>query len=136
MAMANTSQYGLCTKRSVIGHVLLCRGCCCGETNRGKPEVPVQWIKEQWKSRGLHKDIQLSISGCLGPCDLSNVVAVHSASDHFWLGNFHDFQQYSDLLEWAGQCRSGGKLLLLPAQFDQCRFDPFRASITGMKEST
>lgn len=133
--MANTSQYALNTKRSVLGHVLLCRGCCCGETNRGKPEVPVQWIKEQWKSRRLLKSIQLSISGCLGPCDLSNVVAVHSRSDHFWLGNFHEFQQYSDLLEWAEQSRSAGQLLPLPAQFEQFKFDPFRASMTGMKES-
>lgn len=133
--MANTSEYALNTKRSVIGHVLLCRGCCCGETNRGKPEVPVQWIKEQWKSRGLLKSIQLSISGCLGPCDLSNVVIVHSASDHFCLGNFHEFQQYSDLLEWAEQSRSAGLLLPLPAQFEQFRFDPFRASMAGMKES-
>lgn len=132
--MANTSEYALNTKRSVIGHVLLCRGCCCGETNRGKPEVPVQWIKEQWKSRGLRKSIQLSISGCLGPCDLSNVVAVHSATDHFWLGNFHEFQQYSDLLEWAEQSRSAGQLLPLPAPFEQFQFDPFRASMARMKE--
>ena len=132
--MANASQYALTTKRSVIGHVLLCRGCCCGETNRGKPEVPVQWIKEQWKSRGLLKTIQLTISGCLGPCDPSNVVAVHSASEHFWPGNFHEFQQYSDLLEWAEQSRRAGQLLPLPAHFDQFRFDPFRASMAGMKE--
>jgi hypothetical protein len=132
--MSHTPKYTLNTKRSVIGHVLLCRGCCCGETNRGKPEVPVQWMKDQWKSRGLLKSIQLSISGCLGPCDLSNVVAVHGTSDHFWLGNIHEFQQYAGLLEWAGQCTSAGQLLPLPAQFDQCRFDPFRASTTAMKE--
>ena len=132
--MRHAPEFPLNTKRLVIGQVLVCRGCCCGETNRGKPEVPVQWIKEQWKSRGLLKGIQLTISGCLGPCDLSNVVAVHGASDHFWLGNFHEFQQYSDLLEWAEQCRSAGQLLALPAQFDQFRFDPFRASMPGMKE--
>ena len=134
--MPPTPKYALNTKRTVVGHILLCRGCCCGETSRGKPEVPVQWIKEQWKSRGLLKTVQLTISGCLGPCDLSNVVAVHSASEHFWLGNFHEFQQYSDLLEWAEQCRNAGQLLPLPAQLDQFRFDPFRTSMAGMKETT
>jgi hypothetical protein len=133
--MRHTPKYPLNTKRPVVGQVVLCRGCCCGDTNRGKPEVPVQWIKEQWKTRRLLKGIQLTISGCLGPCDLSNVVAVHGASDHFWLGNFHEFQQYSDLLEWAEQCKSAGQLLPLPAQLDQLRFDPFRASMAGMKAS-
>jgi hypothetical protein len=68
--MLNAAEPALQTKRQVIGHVVMCSGCCCGKTERGKPEVPVEWLKAQWKARGLLKNIQLSISGCLGPCDL------------------------------------------------------------------
>jgi cobaltochelatase CobN len=66
----------LTTKRLVIGQVSVCFGCCCGRTDRGKPEVPVEWLKAEWRRRGLPKNIQLSICGCLGPCDVANVVKV------------------------------------------------------------
>lgn len=65
----------LTTKRMVIRQVVVCSGCYCGAVNRDKPEVPVDWLKRDWRSRGLLKNIQLTISGCLGPCGLHNGVA-------------------------------------------------------------
>jgi hypothetical protein len=41
--------YPLKTKRLVIGQVTICRGCCCGNTDRGLPEVPVEWLKNEWR---------------------------------------------------------------------------------------
>ena len=70
------NQFPLVTKRLVLGNVAVCLGCCCGNTERGKPAVPVDWLKKEWKARGLLKQIQLTISGCLGPCDVPNVVAI------------------------------------------------------------
>ena len=64
------------TKRKSLMQVLVCVGCCCGRVDRGKPEVPVDWLKADWKAARLNPYIQLTISGCLGPCDLPNVVAV------------------------------------------------------------
>lgn len=69
-------KFALTTKRLVLGHVSVCQGCCCGNTANGKPAVPVEWLKEEWRARGLLKRIQLSISGCLGPCDIPNVVTI------------------------------------------------------------
>ena len=66
--------------------VLVCIGCCCGRVDRGKPEVPVDWLKAQWKAARLNPYIQLTISGCLGPCDLPNVVAVLTAAGQQWIG--------------------------------------------------
>src|SRR5579864_7016291 len=60
-------KFPLTTKRLVLGHVSVCQGCCCGNTANGKPAVPVEWLKKEWRARGLLKRIQLSISGCLGP---------------------------------------------------------------------
>ena len=38
------------TKRMVMGQVLVCSGCCCGAVSRGKPDVPVEWLKQEWRS--------------------------------------------------------------------------------------
>jgi len=113
------------TKRLVIGQITICRGCCCGNTERGLPEVPVEWLKSEWRKRGLLKRVQLTISGCVGPCDVPNVVVITTSSGTEWLGNIDKFEQYRTLLEWALQCRYAGEMLALPREFDDCRVSPF-----------
>jgi hypothetical protein len=124
--MLNNSERTLNTKRMVIGHVVKCLGCCCGDVNKGKPEVPVEWLKQEWRRRGLLKNIQLTISGCLGPCDLPNVVSIASSGGYIWLGNIRHFHQYASLVDWASQSKTAETLLPLPPEFEELRFDPFR----------
>jgi hypothetical protein len=57
--------FSLTTKRIVIGHLTVCQGCCCGNTENGRPPVPVEWLKREWRARGLLKRVQLNISGYL-----------------------------------------------------------------------
>jgi hypothetical protein len=84
---------------------------CCGNTERGLPEVPVEWLKSEWRNRGLLKRVQLTISGCVGPCDVPNVVVITSSSGTEWLGNIVKFDQYRSLLEWAVRCRDASEML-------------------------
>jgi cobaltochelatase CobN len=74
------------TKRLVIGQITVCRGCCCGNVERGLPEVPVEWLKNEWRKRGLLKRVQLTISGCVGPCDVPNVVLITTSAGTEWRG--------------------------------------------------
>ena len=114
------------TKRIVLAQVSLCNGCCCGAVDKGKPEVPVEWMKDQWKKCGLKRSIQLTISGCLGPCDLPNVVTVASAEETVWLGYFRKFAHYAALLEWALATCEAGRALPFSGELNELRFDPFR----------
>jgi cobaltochelatase CobN len=116
------------TKRVLVAQVALCRGCCCGAVEKGHPNVPVEWMKEEWKKRGLRKSIQLTISGCLGPCDLSNVASISSAKQTVWLGRLRDFANYAALLEWASASRDAGHALPLPVELCEFRFDLFRGA--------
>jgi hypothetical protein len=118
-------RHPLTTKRLVLGHLSVCQGCCCGNTANGKPAVPVEWLKQEWRARGLLKRIQLSISGCLGPCDVPNVVTISNESGTQWLGGITEFCQYRTLLEWAIASRDAGEMLPLPDQFHQHRLHPF-----------
>jgi cobaltochelatase CobN len=113
------------TKRLVLAQITICRGCCCGNTERGLPEVPAEWLKTEWRKQGLLKQVQLTISGCVGPCDVPNVVVVTSSSGTEWLGNIDRFERYRELLEWAVRCRDAGRMLALPSQFQACRISPF-----------
>jgi len=106
----------LTTKRKVIAQVFVCRGCCCGQVERGRPEVPAEWLKEEWRRRGLLKRIQLTISGCLGPCDVPNVVAIVAQRKTVWLGNISRRDQYQSLLDWASRSKELGRSAELPTE--------------------
>jgi hypothetical protein len=82
-------------------------------------------------ARGLLKRIQLSISGCLGPCDIPNVVTISNESGTQWLGGIIEFGQYRALLEWAIASRDAGELLALPNQFREHCLHPFHNSDSG-----
>ena len=83
--------------------------------------------KERMAKAGMLKRVQLTISGCVGRCDVPNVVVITSASGTEWLGNIVKFDQYRSLLEWAVRCRDAGEMLALPREFRECRIIPFRS---------
>ena len=109
----------------VLGQIVCCEGCCCGRTDKGFPALPRDWIKQQWKDGKLNKSVQLTISGCLGPCDLANVVCVVSPEGMQWLGGLQEQWQYDSLLDWANASRDADVLLELPAELNRLRFERF-----------
>ena len=114
-------------RRRILGQIVLCEGCCCGRTDRGFEPVPRDWIKQQWKDEKLNKSVQLTISGCVGPCDLANVVCVVSTEGGQWFGGLQEQWQYGLLLDWAKASRDAGVLLDLPAELNRHRFERFAA---------
>jgi len=122
------------TKRITWAHISVCVGCCCGRTDKGHPEVPVTWLKEQWKARRLLKHVQLSISGCLGPCDLTNVVSVGSAHGTTWLGGLHAQAHYELLLAWATHVAERGRVLPLPKALEPFVFERFHAAHDAVED--
>ena len=41
--------------RVVEGHLFVCEGCCCGNADKGVPEVPRAAFKKEWKERGIRR---------------------------------------------------------------------------------
>jgi hypothetical protein len=113
------------TKRKSLMQVLVCVGCCCGRMERGKPEVPVDWLKAQWKAARLNPYIQLTISGCLGPCDLPNVVAVLTATGQQWIGQLDRQEHYEALLQWGRACGAAQCVEPLPPMLTERVFRRF-----------
>jgi hypothetical protein len=115
----------LTTKVKSPAQVLLCKGCCCGKTERGLPEVPVERIKATWKAEKLNRGVQLTISGCLGPCDLPNVAVVVTARETTWYGRLDGDAHYDALIAWARACNSAGTALPPPEALAAFRFERF-----------
>jgi cobaltochelatase CobN len=127
LPLPHTGQPRLRTRRKPLAHIVLCQGCCCGQTGRGLPEVPLDWLKPLWKSEKLNKVVQLTVSGCLGPCDLPNVCCIQTAEAQAWYGRLTTREDYAVLLHWARRCRVQGELQPLPVELEHLRFERWPA---------
>ena len=124
--IANQSPKAISIKLPMLGQIIVCNGCCCGQTQKGHPEVPVEWLKREWKCRGLLKRVHLTISGCLGPCDVPNVILITGPQGTHWLGQISQKKQYQMLADWAEQSKLADRLLPLPAEFNEHRLTAYR----------
>ena len=108
------------------GHILVCEGCCCGNTEKGFPAVPLQAWKSEWKARGIRKRVHLTIAGCLGPCPLANVVLVIFRGACVWLQAIDSPRQVRQIYDYVESMMSAGRYLPLPdnlAEFHFSRYD-------------
>jgi cobaltochelatase CobN len=123
LPLPHTGGPRLRTRRKPLAQVVLCQGCCCGQTERGLPAVPLGWLKPLWKNEKLNKIVQLTVSGCLGPCDLPNVCCITTPQEQAWYGRLTTQEDYAVLLHWARRCRDQGELLPLPSELEHLRFE-------------
>lgn len=76
----------------------------------------MEWLKREWRARGLLKRVQLTVSGCLGPCDVPNVVTIVTQGKTIWLGNISLREQYQSLIDWASRSKNSGSTVELPKE--------------------
>lgn len=126
--LIDTSQEKRITKTNLktFGQILICSaGCCCGKTDKGAPPIPVEWLQKSWKQFGLQRSIHLTITGCLGPCDLTNVICIITKKEQIWLGSITENTHYEELLEWCKASVDEGYLLEIPSVLKNHIFDRF-----------
>ena len=113
------------TTTSSLRHaeVVVCVGCCCGRIDRGRCEVPIDELKSLWKNYGLRKKVQLTVSGCLGPCDMQNVALLMSDRGQIWLGNLRERAEFKALAEWAHEVIQKDSEARLPNILEPHRFE-------------
>jgi cobaltochelatase CobN len=117
----------LSTRNIALGQIIVCNGCCCGHTEKGHPPVPLERLKKAWKEGHLNRTIHLTLSGCLGPCDLPNVVQIVGAEVNEWYGHIGADAVYDALIDWARECHARKALLPRPpllANHAVARFAP------------
>lgn len=123
------------TTRKTLGQVVICLGCCCGRVDKGHPAVPVDWLKNQWRTRALAKKIHLTVSGCLGPCDASNVVLLLLGDNPLWLAGLESLAHYESIVAWASVCAENDAILPLPAILEPFRMERFHSPALPLEVS-
>lgn len=110
------------------GQLFVCNGCCCGRTDKGFPPLPLEDFKQQWKRRGIRRRLHLTVSGCLGPCPLANVILLQIRGQSLW---FHSINQPDDvglIYDYVEAMLVGETVLDPPAGLAERRFERYLAA--------
>ena len=103
---------------------MVCSGCCCGNLEKGHDEVPVDALIEAWEKNSLGDSVELTISGCLGPCTMRNVVLLETDQSQIWLGGLSSDSHYDAVVEWACDFSQRGNGCEMPEVLTSQIFTP------------
>lgn len=88
--------------------------------------MPREWIKGRWRSARLQPPVQLTFSGCLGPCASANVVLVMAAGQTIWLGDLFCMDDFAAVVRWAEETARQNKFVDVPLGLRERRFEWFQ----------
>jgi cobaltochelatase CobN len=113
------------------GHLFVCQGCCCGRTDKGFPALPLDEFKQQWKARGIRRRFHLTISGCLGPCPLANVVLILFRGRSLWLHSINSAEDVASIYGYVERMLAAEQYLDPPPELG---FRSFERYIDALSE--
>ena len=96
-------------------HLSYCfTGCCCGRTERGYAEVPVDVYKEEWLRRKMRNSVHLTKAGCLGPCVLANVASLVFDGHSIWFHSVNSPWHVRRIFEYIDSMLKANRFLHPP----------------------
>ena len=113
------------------GHLFVCKGCCCGRTDKGFPTLPLEEFKIQWKKRGIRRRFHLTVSGCLGPCALANVVLIQFHGQTIWLQSINNADDVSSIYNYVEQMLLAEEYIDPPAAIAARQFQRYGFEISN-----
>jgi cobaltochelatase CobN len=113
------------------GHLFVCQGCCCGQVEKGFPPLPLEEFKRQWKERGIRRRFHLTISGCLGPCPLANVILIQFLGQTVWLHSINNAQDVDLVYTYVEEMLAHGCYLDPPAALAERHFQRYCVDTTS-----
>ncbi len=117
--------------RVLEGHVFVCKGCCCGNVERGIPEVPLEAFKSQWKARGIRRRVHLTIAGCLGPCAVANVVLLVLYGRTVWLHSIDWPHQVTAIYDYVERTLTAEEYLPLDGSLALYEFNRYTSDASA-----
>jgi cobaltochelatase CobN len=122
------------------GHLSYCvTGCCCGRTDRGYAEVPVDVYKEEWTRRKIRSEVHLTKGGCLGPCALANVACLVFDGRSVWFHSVNSAWQVRQIFDYIESMLKADRFLKPPVELSEYVFNYYDWDVrkpTALSEAT
>lgn len=96
--------------------VTFCKGCCCGNTDKGNFALPLDYLEEEYpQSKQKELGIRIVISDdCLGICSPANLAILIHGGKEVWLQDLRSKKNYQDIMGWAELSAKTKKFAPLP----------------------
>src|SRR5882757_3754226 len=105
-------------------HLSYCfTGCCCGRTERGYAEVPVDVYKDEWIGRKIRNSVHLTKAGCLGPCVLANVASLVFDGHSVWFHSVNSAWQVRQIFDYIEAMLKADRFLNPPVELAEYVFN-------------
>jgi hypothetical protein len=111
--------------RVLEGQLFVCNACCCGNVEKGFPALPLDDFKREWKERGIRLRVHLTITGCLGPCPLANVVLILFAGESVWLHSINTPEHVAAVYDYLEAMLEAEKYLPPEGLLAECHFNRY-----------
>jgi cobaltochelatase CobN len=85
----------------------------------------VEEFKQQWKARGIRRRFHLTISGCLGPCPLANVVLILFRGRSLWLHSINDAADVDSIYGYVEEMLRAEQYLDPPPDLQRRSFERY-----------
>jgi cobaltochelatase CobN len=124
----NERAFDMAVKKTRVleGQLFVCaNACCCGNVEKGFPALPLEDIKREWKERGVRLRVHLTITGCLGPCPLANVVLIIFAGESIWLHSINTAEHVKAIYDYLETMLAAEKYLPPTGILAECQFNRF-----------
>ena len=119
------------------GQLFVCAtGCCCGHTERGHAEVPVELYHREWARRRIRHKVHLSLGGCLGPCALSNVALLLFGGHQVWFHSIVGDEQVVAIYDYVEAMVRADRFLPPPPALTPQVFDVFDWPVSPARHGT
>lgn len=113
------------------GHLFVCNGCCCGRIDKGFPALPLEEFKQQWKKRGIRRRFHLTVSGCLGPCPLANVVLLQFRGHSMWFHSINHPEDVDLIYDYVERMLKGEGEMGIPAALESRSFQRYLPAVSA-----
>ncbi|MBV8487148.1 MAG: hypothetical protein JO161_02600, partial [Planctomycetaceae bacterium] len=97
--------------------------------------MPIAFYKQEYKRRQIRDHVQLTMSGCLGPCPLLNVVLVLFDGRRVWFQSINHESQILAIYDYLDRMLAADRFLPPTAELADLAFDyyawPEEAKLSG-----
>jgi cobaltochelatase CobN len=102
--------------------------------DKGLPAVPLDEFKQQWKARGIRRRFHLTISGCLGPCPLANVVLIQFHGQSVWLHSVNNAADVTLIYDYVERMLAADAYLDPPPSLSSRHFQRYVVDTADQSE--
>ena len=94
--------------------------------------MPIDFYKQEYKRRQIRDHVQLTMSGCLGPCPLLNVVLVLFDGRRVWFQSINHESQIVSIYDYLDRMLAADRYLPPTAELADLAFDYYAWPVEAM----